>query len=332
MNMKRRILSPPAVLCAAAALLLLVVAFSISTGSVAFPLSEVFTALRESVSSKARDIIFSIRLPRVLLGAMVGMNMAVSGSYMQAVMRNPMADPGIIGVSSGAALAAVSIMLLFPHLSYLTPIVAFAGGCMATMIVFALSWKNGADPVRIILSGVAVNALLGGGVSLLSLLYNDRIQGVLLWMNGSLSGKSFADLYPLVFFSILGLIASFACIPFANALILGDDAAKNLGIHVTAARICLCVVSAYLTGVSVATVGLIGFIGLIVPHIARMLVGSEYKRLIPLSAILGATLLVGADCAARTVFTPIEIPVGVVMSVLGSPFFIWLLKRKGRVL
>nr|HML45506.1 iron ABC transporter permease [Clostridia bacterium] len=242
--------------------------------------------------------------------------------------RNPMADPGIIGVSTGAALAAVSILLVFPGLSRWVPIAAFLGGCAACVLVFILSWKNGADPVRLILSGVAVNALLGGGVSLLSLLYSDR---VLLWINGSLSGKSLADVSRLLPFNAVGVLLAVGCVPYANALILGDDTAKSLGIPVHAARICLSAVSAYLTGISIASVGLIGFLGLIIPHVARMLGGSNYKILIPLSALLGASLLVGADCAARTAFSPTEIPVGIVMSVLGGPFFIGLLRRKGRV-
>lgn len=319
------------ILPAATALLAALLLLSISIGSVRYPLPEILDALFSSVPSKSRDILVSIRLPRILMAALVGMNLAVAGAYMQAVMRNPMADPGIIGVSTGAALAAVSILLIFPGLSRWVPIAAFLGGCAACVLVFILSWKNGADPVRLILSGVAVNALLGGGVSLLSMLYSDRIQGVLLWINGSLSGKSLTDVSRLLPFNAVGILVAAGCIPYANALILGDDTAKSLGIPVHAARVCLSAVSAYLTGISIASVGLIGFLGLIIPHVARMLGGSNYKILIPLSALLGASLLVGADCAARTAFSPAEIPVGIVMSVLGGPFFIGLLRRKGRV-
>jgi iron complex transport system permease protein len=319
------------ILPASAVLLTALLLLSISIGSVRYPLPDILTALFSAAPSKSRDILVNIRLPRILMAALVGMNLAVAGAYMQAVMRNPMADPGIIGVSTGAALAAVAILLVFPSLSRWVPIAAFLGGCLASALVFLLSWKNGADPIRLILSGVAVNALLGGGVSLLSLLYSDRIQGILLWVNGSLSGKSLTDVSRLLPFNAFGALAAALCVPYANALVLGDDAAKSLGIPVHAARVCLSAVAAYLTGISIASVGLIGFLGLIIPHVARMLGGSNYKTLIPLSALLGASLLVGADSLARTAFSPTEIPVGVVMSVLGGPFFIGLLRRKGRV-
>lgn len=331
-HIKRQKIKPSAIIGAAVLLLGLAFMVSISNGSVDYSFQEILTALFTDLNPKSRDIILSVRLPRVLLAMVVGMNLAVAGAYMQAVMRNPLADPGIIGVSAGAGLAAVVIMLLFPRLIYLVPLFAFAGGCVACLVVFTMAWKDGADPVRIILSGVAVNALLGGGVSLLSLLYSDRIQGILLWTNGSLSGKSLSDFHALFGFSMVGMVLAALCIPFANALVLGDDTAKNLGIHVNLARVCLSAVAAYLTGISVSIVGLIGFIGLIIPHIARLLVGSDYKRLVPLSGVLGGLLLVSADCAARTLFSPIEIPVGIVMAVIGGPFFIWLLRRKRRIL
>ncbi len=165
----------------------------------------------------------------------------------------------------------------------------------------------------------------------MSLLYSDRIQGILLWVNGSLSAKSLSDFFHFLPFTVIGIILSVVCIPFANALILGDDVAKSLGIPVNTARICLSAAAAYLTGISISTVGLIGFIGLIIPHVARLLTGSDYKILIPLSALLGALLLVSADCIARTAFSPTEIPVGVVMSIIGGPFFIWLLRRGRRL-
>lgn len=329
--MKLRKINPTVVFLCSVIILIVALLVAISVGSVSYSNTEIFAALFSNTESRIRDIIVSIRLPRIILASLVGMNLAISGAYMQAVMRNPMADPGVIGVSSGAALAAVTTMLVFPHMSRFVPIFAFIGGCLACALVFLLSWKNGTDSVRLILSGVAINALLGGGVSLMSLLYSDRIQGILLWVNGSLNAKSLPDVYRLLPFSIVGLILSLFCIPYANALLLGDDVAKSLGVPVHFARVLLSAVAAYMTGVSIATVGLIGFIGLIIPHIARLLVGSDYKILIPLSAVLGAILLVSADTVARTAFSPIEIPVGVVMSVLGGPFFIWLLRRRRRL-
>ncbi len=329
--MKKKYIRQILILLVSASLLLVMLLISIFTGSVSYTINEIITAFLSGGDPKVRDIIISIRLPRVLIAALVGMNLAVAGTYMQAVMRNPMADPGIIGVSTGSGFAAVLVMLVFPGITNILPIVSFLGGCIACILVFTLSWKNGTDPVRLILSGVAVNALLGGGISLLSLLYSDRIQGILLWVNGSLSAKSLSDFFHLLPFTVTGLILSVVCIPFANVLILGDDVAKSLGIPVNTARICLSAAAAYLTGISISTVGLIGFIGLIIPHVARLLAGSDYKILIPLSAMLGALLLICADCIARTVFSPTEIPVGVVMSIIGGPFFIWLLRRGKRL-
>ncbi len=313
---------------AAAGSLVLVFLVSVSVGSVRFTFPQIVSALFSGEASKVRDIIVSIRLPRVLMAMLVGANLAVAGAYMQAVMRNPLADPGIIGVSAGAGLAAVAIMLAFPKLYSLISIAAFAGGCLASALVFLLSWKNGVEPVRLILSGVAVNALLGGGISLLSIVYSDRIQGILQWVNGSLSAKSMTDFSSLLLFSGAGLVVAALCVPFANALVLGDDIAKSLGIPVNLARVFLSAVAAYLTGISISAVGMIGFIGLIIPHISRLLVGTDYKALFPLSALLGALLLVSADCVARTAFSPLEIPVGIVMSVLGGPFFVWLLRKR----
>ncbi len=302
---------------------------SIRYGSVNYAVSEIIGAVSAAETTAARTVIMHIRLPRTLIAIMVGANLAMSGALLQAVMRNPLADPGLTGVSAGAGLAAVTIMLTLPQLTRFVPIAAFLGGIMAAFMVYVLAWKRGIDPIRIILAGVAVNAILGGGLALLSVLYSDRIQNVIMWLNGTVAGRSWYQAGTLLPYSLIGLIAAMLCVNTANVLLLGDDVAKNLGIRVNAARVILSLVAAFLAGISVAMVGLIGFVGLVVPHISRLLVGTDYRFLLPLSAVLGAALLVMADTGARAAFSPVELPVGILMAIIGGPFFLYLLRRRG---
>jgi len=317
------------VLLLAAGLLFSVAIGSLRFGSLSFTTSEILQALLGSEDTLAKIIVLDVRLPRMLVALMVGANLALSGALLQSVMRNPLADPGLTGVSTGAALAGVSIMLVFPQWGAFVPFAAFVGGAIACGLVFMLAWKRGIDPIRIILAGVAVNAVFGGGTSLLSILYSDRIQGILMWLNGSIAGRSWHHVSLLAPYSALGLIAALLCIKSANLLQLGDDAARNLGLNVNVARVTLSLVAAFLAGISISTVGLIGFIGLIVPHVCRLLIGSDYKFMLPLSALLGSLLLITADAAARTVFRPVELPVGILMAVVGGPFFLYLLRKGG---
>ena len=203
---------------------------SIRMGSVEFSYSKIFKVLLSSEMTVDKNILHNVRLPRIIIAGIVGANLAVAGALLQAVMQNPLADPGLTGVSSGASLAAIIIMLVFPAYTYLVPVVAFAGGAIACGLVYTLAWKNGIKPLRIVLAGVAVNAILGGGTSLLSILYSDRIQGVLMWVNGSISGKSWTDVRVLALYSSIGLILSMFCIRKANVLQLGDEMASNLGV------------------------------------------------------------------------------------------------------
>lgn len=198
------------------------------------------------------------------------------------------------------------------------------------MLIYALAWKGGVDPVRIILSGVAINSVLGGYNSLLQLMNSDNLSGVLAFMNGSLSGMSWVHVRTAVIYTAVGLLLALLCIRHANALQLGDEMAKNLGIRVNASRICLSAVSAFLAAATVSVVGMIGFVGLVVPHIARMLVGSDYKVMLPTSILLGAVTLLFADTIGRTIVPGMEIPVGVVMAVSGGPFFLYMLRKRGK--
>ena len=262
---------------------------------------------------------------------LIGAALSVGGALLQSVMRNPLADPGTIGVSAGAGTAATTILLLFPHMTTAVPIFAFGGAALACGLIYLLAWKGGVDPVRIILSGVAINSVLGGYNGFLQMLYSDNLQGVLGFMNGSLSGRSWSDVKTLAIYVIIGLFLALICIKSANALQLGDEMAKNLGINVNLSRIALSAVSAFLAAATVSVAGMIGFVGLVVPHIARMIVGSDYKIMIPTSMLLGAVVLLFADTVGRTLVPGMDIPVGTIMSMVGGPFFLYMLRKKGKI-
>lgn len=317
------------ILLSGAGLFLLAV-LAMRFGSVPLTYQEILHTIFGKGSDLARNIIFNVRLPRVLVAILVGANLAVSGTLLQAVMQNPLADPGVTGVNAGASLVAIFIMMLFPGLTYLVPLAAFGGGLIACMMIYLLAWKNGIKPMRIILAGVAVNSILGSGTALLSVLYSDRIQGVIAWMNGSLVGKSWSDISVLSIYSGLGLTAALFCIRYANALQLGDKMAANVGVNTNVYRILLSLVAVFLAGVSVAVTGPIGFVGLAVPHIARLIVGSDHKYLLPFSMVLGSMLVLLGDTFARTVASPIELPVGLIMALIGAPFFLYLLRKGAR--
>ena len=309
-------------------LLLLLVILS-TVGSVNLKLNEIISALINNDNKMVTTIVYKMRLPRNILAAIVGANLAVSGILLQSVMKNPLADPGITGVSTGASVAAIIILLLLPQYTAILPLIAFIGGSLACILVFIMAYKNGIKPGRIVLAGVAVNSILGGVISFLSTMYSDRIQSAMLWLNGSLATKTWSHVEMLFAYSIIGLIISLFLIRSANILQLGDDAAKNLGLNVNVTRVVICSVAVFLAGISTAVVGVISFVGLIVPHIARMIMGSDHKYTIPFSIVLGGIVLLVADTLGRTIGGAVEIPVGVIMSIFGGPFFLYLLRKRG---
>ena len=309
-------------------LVILVVLFS-TIGSVNLSLGEIISSLIHQDNSMVMTIVYKMRLPRNILAVLIGANLAVSGVLLQSVMKNPLADPGITGVSSGASVAVIIILLLMPQLSGALPLFAFVGGAIACALVFIMAWKNGLRPERIVLAGVAINTILGGFISLLSTLFSDRIQSAILWLNGSLATKTWSHVDMLFLYSLIGLGLSLFLIRSANVLQLGDESAKNLGFNVSRTRLVISAVAVFLAAISTAVVGIISFIGLIVPHIARLLMGSDHKYTIPFSMVLGAIVLLIADTLARTIGGSIEIPVGVITSIVGGPFFLYLLRKRG---
>ena len=309
-------------------LLVLGVILSVSVGSVNIPLEDIIRGVLAKGTGNI-GIIRTIRIPRVIMGVLVGANLSVAGVLLQGVMRNPLADPGITGISSGASVVVMLIMLYFPQTSHMIPLYGFIGGLAACMMIYSLAWKKGITAVRIILAGVAVNSMLGGASSMISILNTDSLAGVLNWMNGNLGKKSWDEVKLMLLYTAVGLMLSMPMAKSCNLLALGDKNAKSLGVNPSLQRVLISVVAVFLAGISTAYAGVIGFIGLVVPHVARLLMGSDHKVLIPFSAILGSLVLVMADTLGRTVTAPYEIPVGVIMSVLGGPFFLYLLRKGG---
>lgn len=301
---------------------------SLTKGSSTITMQQIVDILLAPGDDPQSQIIWNIRMPRTIVGALVGVNLSLSGAILQAIMRNPLADPHIIGISSGAGLAGVVIMILFPALEYLITPVAFIGAMLAAVCIYILAWKNGIKPVRIILAGVAVSAFLSAGISGLMIFYSDRVHGALMWMVGGLAARSWPHVHIILPYAIIGLLLAFASAAYLNILQLGDEMARGLGVNVEITRIILTAIAALLAASAVSVVGLLGFVGLVVPHAARLLIGSDYRFLLPASALLGIAIVTLSDTFARVVFAPIELPVGIIMAFLGAPFFLFLLRRE----
>lgn len=300
--------------------------FSVNTGSLKVTPGELFKGLFVEYNSDVATV-FDLRFPRIFIAMIGGAATAVSGVLLQSVMKNPLADPGIIGISSGASLAAVLITAFFPALYFFTPLFAFVGGMIAFILVYSLSYKSGLSPLRIILVGVAVNAMFTGLMSAFNSGTGSNYSGVASIVNANITMKTWDDFQTLAIYAVIGLIASFFVIGQCNLLALEDKTARSLGINVTGSRIIISVIAVLLAGISTAVIGPISFLGLIVPHIARLLVGSDHKYLIPYTVLLGAFTLLLADTIGRTIASPYEISASIIMSVFGGPFFILLLRR-----
>lgn len=301
---------------------------SLTKGSSVISLEQIVQILLAPGNDPQSQIIWNIRMPRTIVGALVGVNLALSGAILQAVMRNPLADPHIIGISSGAGLAGVVIMILFPAMEYLITPVAFIGAMLAAVCIYILAWKNGIKPVRIILAGVAVSAFLSAGISGLMIFYSDRVHGALMWMVGGLAARSWPHVHIILPYAVIGLLLALASAAYLNILQLGDEMARGLGVNVEITRIAMTAIAALLAASAVSVVGLLGFVGLVVPHAARLLIGSDYRLLLPASALLGIAIVTLSDTFARVIFAPIELPVGIIMAFLGAPFFLFLLRRE----
>ena len=296
-------------------------------GTMSITVRQVLSAIFGDHSTTAGMVVWNIRLPRMILAGLVGINLALSGAILQGVMKNPLADPSIIGISSGAGLFGIFILVIIPQYQNMVPIAAFIGALLAAVIIYSLAWKGGIEPTRIILAGVAVSAFFSAGISATLVFFSDRVHGALTFMNGSLSSRSWPEVVTILPYTIVGLVLVFVLSNKMNILVLGDDIARGLGLNVEVTRLGFTALAAFLAASAVSAVGLLGFVGLIVPHSIRLISGNDYRYLFPSTALLGAALVMFSDTFARTVFSPTEIPVGVVMAVLGVPFFLYLLRK-----
>ncbi len=309
--------------CATAALSFVV---SLMNGSVEIS-AEKILGLAE-ITPTEQQILENIRLPRTIVAMLVGVNLSLSGAILQAVMKNPLADPHIIGISSGAGLFGIFAMLVMKDAGALVTPAAFLGAMLAAILIYILAWKDGIKPIRVILAGVAVSAFLGAGISAMLIFYSEKVSGALMWMVGGLSARSWQHVEILYPYTITGTILAFLAAKHLNILQLGDEVAKGLGLRVNLTRTILTAIAALLAASAVCVVGLLGFVGLIVPHTARLLIGSDYRILLPSAALLGAAVVTFSDTAARVIFAPVELPVGLILAMIGSPFFLYLLRKE----
>ncbi|RAU50848.1 iron ABC transporter permease [Pseudocitrobacter sp. RIT415] len=300
-------------------------------GALRLPLSLLWNHSDETL----RQIWFTIRLPRVLLALVVGGSLALAGCVMQGLFRNPLADPGLLGISSGAALAValwVVLPLTLPPLIilYAPMLAAFFGALAATVVIFLLSRQHDSSLSRLLLVGIAINALCGAAVGVLSWVSNDaQLRQLSLWGMGSLGQAQWSTLLAVASLMVPTVFVIWRLSAALNLLQLGEEEAHYLGVDVQSVQRLLLVCSALLVAAAVAVSGVIGFIGLVVPHLIRMWLGADHRAVIPGSVLAGALLLLIADTFARTLVAPAEMPVGLLTSILGAPWFLWLIFRRG---
>lgn len=308
--------------------LCLSIVLSISLGAANISLKDIFKALFIDGKGLTYHIIYNIRIPRTLVGLLAGICLSLSGAILQGVMRNSLASPNIIGVSSGAGLAATICMVLLPNYSYFTPIAAFIGAFSTTILIYILSYKNGIRPMRMVLAGIAVSSLVGAIINLILIFFPDRIADTLAFTIGSLNLVTWRNVRTLVPYTLTGFILCMLFSRTINVLMLGDEIANSLGVNVEVSRFLFIAIASFLAAASVSVVGLLGFVGLIVPHIVKLLVGSDYRYVYIGVALLGGSIVIFCDTIARVIVAPMEIPVGITMALIGVPFFLYLLRGR----
>lgn len=307
--------------------LLLTVALALSQGSVTLSLPELWQALLRQGEAMQQTIVWDLRIPRIVAGLLVGASLGMSGAMLQGMLRNSLADPFVLGISSGAGLVAVALITVI-GIQTLVPIGAWLGALVAAAAVYALGYQGGRIvSERLILGGIAIGTLFGSAQTVMILFAEEgRVQSVLNWLIGSLNGRSWSDINLVAPYIALALFTGCLLGKTINLLNLGNEMAVGLGVSLIRSRILIGAAASLLAASAVSISGLIGFIGLVVPHGVRLLVGNDYRWVLPLSAIVGALVLTLADLLCR--LGAIEFPVGAVTALLGSPLFIWLLYRR----
>ncbi|QGQ99304.1 iron-dicitrate transporter subunit FecD [Paenibacillus psychroresistens] len=314
-------------LIAAFLILLILAIVSVSVGAVSIPLHEIWPGLLHE-NSKFFFIVHEVRLPRIIVGILAGFGLAVGGVILQSLVRNPLASPDVIGITKGAGFAAAAVIFLFPKApAYMLPLAAFVGAFTAFAILLLLSKSLSLTPATFALVGVAVGAFFQAGTQYLIVRNPADINMALLWMSGSLWSRGWNDVHSLLPWIVALLPIVWWNSTKLNIFLLGDETSASLGLNIIRQRFWLLLLAVALAGISVSAVGTIGFIGLISPHIARSIVGNRHKWLIPLSALIGADLMLLGDCLGRTIIIPREVPVGIMSAIIGAPYFVYLLRR-----
>lgn len=332
----------------AGALVLVAALAGLGIGALAIRPAEVFSILAAKLGMASAppdalhaQVFMTIRMPRVLLGLVVGAALALAGAAMQGMFRNPLADPGLIGVSAGAALAAATVIVIGPPAvigmgsalrPWILPLAAFGGGLAATAAVYLLARHEGRVVVPVmLLAGVALNALAGSAIGWLTFIANDeQLRSLTFWTLGSLGGASWVSVLPAVALAGLAALGLLSQARNLNLLALGEGEARHLGADPARTARIVAACSAVAVAAAVASAGMVGFIGLVAPHLVRLLVGPDHRVVLPGAALLGGALLVVADIVARVAVVPAELPLGVVTAIIGVPFFFWLLVRAKR--
>lgn len=324
-------ISPLSGLVLGLVILFICLVYSVTLGAAEIPLEKILTSFIAFDGSYDHLVIQTVRLPRSLIAILVGSALAVSGALMQGLTRNPLADPGILGIQSGAALAVVATIFVFgsSSLSVLT-IVAFLGAGATAMLVYFLGslGKGGPTPLNLTVAGAALTALISSLTTAILIVSQRTLEEIRFWLAGSLAGRDINMFLQALPFVVLGLVVAFALGRQITTMSLGEDIAKGLGQQTAWVKIITAISVVLLAGSAVSIAGPIGFIGLVVPHIVRFFIKADYRWILPYSAVIGATLLLVADITARVLLKPQELPVGIMTALVGAPFFVYLAKSK----
>lgn len=329
-RIKRQIQRPVSVGLGLTVFLLFLLCLHLGTGEYPISVPDVVKSLWGVGEEGESFVLYQLRLPRALAALLAGMSLGVAGAVVQGLTRNPLASPGVLGLNAGSAAAVVAVIVLFPDWpSAIRPVVGFFGGWIAVGIVYIVGWRQGTSALRMILVGLGVAALAQAGVTFL--LTMGKVQAVTqasIWMAGSVYGVRWEQVIPLIVWFLVLFPCAWTGARHLDVLHLGDEMATGLGVRLEPIRLLLLAVGVGLAGAAVSTAGTVGFIGLMAPHIARRLIGVTHGGLIPVAAGVGGVVALGADWAGRTLFAPLEIPMGAVTAVIGAPYFFWLLFRK----
>ncbi len=334
--------TPHVVFAVLVALLLVAVLLNAGIGAVQVAPAQVATVLLDrigiatgvEVDVQREQVVWGIRMPRILLALCLGAGLGMAGAALQAIFRNPLADPGLIGVSSGAALGAIALIIagVAPLGWASLPLAAFAGALVLTVVVYGLARSDGrTQVVTLILTGVAMNSVAGGLIGFASFAADEaQLRSIVFWTLGSLSGATWRAVLPVALATVCGLVLLPRYARTLNLIVLGEREAFHLGVDTERVRLLVIVLATLIAGAGVAVAGIVGFVGLVVPHLLRIVIGPDHRVLLPASALGGAILLLGADLVARTIVTPAELPLGVVTALIGGPYFLFLLRRTTR--